>query len=111
MFDRVYFYAFYIIIIIIIEGLSLLQSIPPTTADKQMHFIYGTVIASQHFFWSAEGIHNCILYIHQGSLDWEQKQFFSRFGELLIFVLPGNEKRAASNILIPFSPLASNFPW
>ena len=25
----------YIIIIIIIEGLSLLQSIPPTTADKQ----------------------------------------------------------------------------
>ena len=29
------FYCYHIIIIIIIEGLSLLQSIPPTTADKQ----------------------------------------------------------------------------
>ena len=32
---------------------------------------------------------------------------FFRLGELFILLLPENEKRAASNIRIPFSPLRS----
>ena len=36
--------------------------------------------------------------------------FFFHFWELFILLPPGNEMRAASNILIPFSPLASKYP-